>query len=189
MGMPSSQVEWTVEMVHDLPDDGKRYEVIDGELLVSPAPSYMHQRAIRRLDKILSPYAESIGQEVLFAPAAVTFSRRREVQPDLLVLPLKDGRPADRFEDVGVLTLAVEVLSPNTMRADRYLKRILYQNEGVPEYWIIDVASRLVERWRPESEKAEILATTLSWQPLPSRDALTIDLTSYFRDLHGELPA
>lgn len=103
MGMPASQhTEWTVEMVHELPDDGNRYEVIDGELLVSPAPSYQHQRAVLRLMDILHPYVKSLGQEVLIARAAVTFSRHREVQPDLFVLPLKDGRRAERFEDVGV---------------------------------------------------------------------------------------
>ncbi len=186
MGMPALPTEWTVEMVHELPDDGNRYEVIDGLLLVSPAPSYLHQRAILRLYDILLPYVEVIGQEVLVAPAAVTFSIRREVQPDLLVLPLKDGRPVERFEDVGVLTLAVEALSPHSIRADRFLKRDLYQDEGVPEYWIVDVASRIVERWRPDSDEAELLATTLSWQPLASRDPLTIDLTSYFRALLGD---
>jgi Uma2 family endonuclease len=186
MGMPASHTEWTVEMVHDLPDDGMRYEVIDGELLVSPAPSLLHQRAVGRLYRILEPYVEAIGQEVLFAPAAVTFSKRREVQPDVLVIPLKDGRPVERFEDVGVLTLAVEVLSPHSLRADRQLKRNLYQDERVPEYWIIDVDARIVERWRPESDAAEVLTTTLSWQPLLSRDALTIDLIEYFRAVHGD---
>jgi Uma2 family endonuclease len=187
MGMPAHQhTEWTVEMVHELPDDGNRYEVIDGELLVSPAPSFLHQRAILQLYRILFPYVASIGQEALLAPAAVRFSKRREVQPDLLVLPLKDGRPVERFEDVGVLTLAVEALSPSSIRADRYLKRQLYQDERVPEYWIVDADTRIIERWRPDNEESEVLSTTLLWQPLASRDPLAIDLTTYFRAVHAD---
>ena len=138
MGMPHSQpTDWTVEMVHDLPDDGIRYEAIDGKLLVSPAPSYLHQRAILRLYGLLLPYVDTIGEEVLVAPAVATFSPRREIQPDLFVLPKWGGRRAARFEDVGTLTLAVEVLSPSTAHADRHQKRMLLQEERVPQYWIV----------------------------------------------------
>lgn len=186
MGMPASHTEWTVEMVHDLPDDGNRYEVIDGALLVSPAPSYLHQRALLRLYQILQPYVEEIGQDVVVAPAAVTFSKRREVQPDLFVLPKRDGRRATRFEDVGVLTLAVEVASPHTARTDRREKQRLYQSERVPEYWMVNPNARTVERWRSGIDRREVLATTLMWQPILTHDALTIDLTQYFRAAHDD---
>ncbi len=188
MGMPQSQhTEWTVDMVHNLPDDGNRYEVIDGELLVSPAPSFLHQEAGIELCFLLRPYVQSNGQNVFVAPAAVTFSQRREVQPDLFVLPKLRGRRATRFEDVGALTLAVEVLSPHSLRTDRHQKKGLYQDERVPEYWIVDPHSRTVERWLPDSEHAEVLATKLTWQPVPTQDPLTIDLTQYFRAVHDEL--
>ncbi len=186
MGMPLSPTEWTVEMVNALPDDGNRYEVIDGELLVSPAPSFLHQRAVARLHLVLASYVDAIGLDLLLAPAAVTFSRKREVQPDLLVLPRNAGRPATRFEDVGVLTLAVEVLSPHSMQTDRHKKRRLYQDERVPEYWIVDPVARSVERWRPTTETAEVMHDSLSWQPLASHEALAIDLVRYFRAVHGE---
>jgi Uma2 family endonuclease len=186
MGMPAPETDWTVAMVQALPDDGNRYEVIDGELLVSPAPSLLHQRAIARLHLLLAPYVDAVQLDILMAPSAVTFSARREVQPDLLVLPRIAGRLATRFEDVGVLMLAVEVLSPHSARIDRHKKRALYQDEEVAEYWIIDPASRIVERWRPKSVVAEVLTTTLTWQPLPAFDTLTIDLTAYFRAMHGE---
>ncbi len=184
--MSAPYSEWTVDMVHDLPDDGNRIEVIDGELLVSPAPSYLHQEAVMQLYKILLPYVQSIGQHIVVAPASVTFSQRREVQPDLFVLPKRRGRRPTRFEDVREVTLVVEVVSPNTERADRTTKRGLYQDERVPEYWIVDVDARIVERWRPDSEEAEVLSTTLLWQPAESYDPLAIDLTSYFRTLHGD---
>ena len=128
MGMPLSHMDWTVEMVNALPDDGNRYEVIDGELLVSPAPSLFHQSAVGKLYLLLAPYADAVGLDAVFAPAAVTFSARREVQPDLFVLPRNAGRPAKRFEDVGQLMLAVEVLSPHSARTDRHRKRARFRS-------------------------------------------------------------
>jgi len=187
MVMPLQRTDWTVEMANELPDDGNRYEVIDGELFVTPAPALVHQRAIASLFKLIEPFAETVGLDTLFAPVAVTFSERREVQPDVLVIPKRaDGRRATRFSDVGRLILAVEVLSPSTQRVDRNEKRRLYRQEGVPEYWIVDTTARVFERWRPESELPEILEHTITWQPLPSHDALQIDLILYFRKLLDE---
>lgn len=185
MAMPAPHTEWTVEMVHALPDDGNRYEVIDGELLVTPAPSCRHQGAAFELAVLLKSYAEAVGLQVLVAPVAVTFSQRREVQPDVLVLPLVDGRRVERFEDVGRLELAVEVLSPSTARVDRYTKRMLYQSQGVSEYWIVDGASRLVERWRPNDTMPEVLLSALTWQPSAEHAPLTIDLEAYFGTVFG----
>ena len=72
------------------------------------------------------------------------------------------------------LLLAVEILSPSTARADRQRKRAIYQSEGVPEYWIVDVDARLAERWRPGDERPKILATTLEWQPRADQEALAL---------------
>ena len=77
------------------------------------------------------------------------------------------------------------ILSPSTARADRHVKRRLYQRERVPEYWIVDVDARLIERWRPEDERPEILAEQLEWRPDPAHPPLTIDLPAYFRDVTG----
>jgi len=184
--MPAPHTNWTVDKVHELPDDGNRYEVIDGVLLVSPAPSLTHQRAVLELGALLMPYVRSVGLEVLVAPVGVTWSATTEVQPDVLALPLLHGRLAERFEDVGVLALAVEVLSPSTMRTDRFVKRREYQRRGVPEYWIVDPAQRCVERWRPGDEDPEILFESLTWQPQSDVAGLTIDLAAYFRAVHGE---
>jgi Uma2 family endonuclease len=179
--MPTPHTEWTVEMLHELPDDGNRYEILNGALLVSPAPTWQHQRTIARLHLLLAPYALGLGLDVLMAPAAVTWSPHTELQPDLLVVPLVNGQPAERFEDVGVLELAVEVLSPSSVRVDRFSKRREYQVRGVSEYWVVDVASRLVERWRPTDDEPEIIFETLQWQPRAGSAPLTIDLSQYFR--------
>lgn len=134
---------------HELPDDGNRYEVIDGKLFVTPAPSELHQDAVGELYLRLRAYADPLHLHVFFAHTAVTFSARREVQSDLLVLPSRDGQRVRVFRDVRKLALAVEVLSPSTVRTDRYIKRRLFASEGVPKNWIVDTAMRLIERWRP----------------------------------------
>lgn len=172
-------------MVHTLPDDGNRYEVIDGELFVSPAPTLRHQRAIVELLVRLKPYVAGVGLEVLMAPAAITWSSRTEVQPDLLALPLLHGQLAERFEDVGVLALAVEVLSPSSTRTDRFTKRREYQRRGVSEYWIVDPATRSIERWRPTDEEPEILFELLLWQPHPAVAPLSLDIAGLFRAVDG----
>jgi Uma2 family endonuclease len=185
MAMPTPHTDWTVEMVRALPDDGNRYEVIDGELLVSPSPSRLHQRAAGELFVILHAYLAGTDLEVLFAPFAVTWSARTEVQPDLLVAPSAHLRPLRYGEGASVLELVVEVLSPSSARTDRHRKRRLYQSQGVPEYWIVDPGSRLFERWRPGDEEPEVLLASLAWQPVAEREPLLIDLDAYFDAVHG----
>jgi Uma2 family endonuclease len=82
--------------------------------------------------------------------------------------------------------LAVEVLSPSTARADRTIKRRLYQRAGIPEYWIVDLEARLVELWRPSDDRPEMLEDTLSWRPDPAVPPLTIELPDFFRRVLGE---
>ncbi|MGH7717648.1 MAG: Uma2 family endonuclease, partial [Gemmatimonadaceae bacterium] len=108
------------------------------------------------------------------------------VQPDLFAVPLVEGRKPRTWEEAGRLLLAVEVLSPGTARADRDVKRRLYQRHRVPEYWIVDVDARLVERWRPDNLRPEILAATLEWRPDPERAPFEIDLVRYFAEVAGE---
>jgi Uma2 family endonuclease len=185
MAMPATV--WTTAMARALPDDGKRYEVIDGELFVTPAPTLLHQRAAGLLYELLAPYAraQSIG-ETLMAPADVLTTPHVTVQPDVFVAPLIDGRRPASWDEVRTLVLAVEVLSPSTARADRQVKRRLYQRERVAEYWIVDVDARLIERWRPDDERPEILVAQLEWKLDPARPPLVIDLPAYFRDVIGE---
>src|SRR5687767_8882692 len=157
MAMPAQPTEWTVDMVRSLPDDGNRYEVIDGELFVTPAPSVAHQRAVLELVLLLAPYvrAHRIG-ETLIAPAdVVVYGPRKFVQPDIFVVPLKDGSAMRAWTDVGRLLLAVEVLSPSTEHTDRTRKRTVYKEKGVPEYWIVDTDARVIERRRPDDSPVE----------------------------------
>ena len=84
------------------------------------------------------------------------------------------------------LLLATEVLSPSTARADRTVKRRRYQRYGIPEYWIVDVDARIIERWMPSDERPEVLHETLVWQPEPGAPGLTIDLSELFREILGD---
>jgi Uma2 family endonuclease len=172
---------WTVDDLADLPDDGQRYEVIDGELFVTPSPSPRHQAAIAELFVLLREYLsrERVGY-AYFAPLDVIFSPTRAVQPDLLVVPLIHGRRPEKFGDVGRLLLAVEVLSPSTARADRVAKRRMFRDEGVADYWIVDLDARTVERSTPADSRFEILADRIEWFPAGAESPLVVDLADYF---------
>jgi Uma2 family endonuclease len=117
-----------------LPDDHKRYELIDGELLVSPSPSTAHQRAVRCLLLILHAACPP-GHEVLTAPFDWLVDQRNVFVPDVIV-----ARTADLTETnlpVAPL-LAVEVLSPSTRSRDQVRKRAAYQRAGLGHYWLVD---------------------------------------------------
>ena len=186
MVMPALQKEWTVEEALALPADGNRYEVLDGELFVTPSPSWSHQWAVGELARLLSEYLRAFRAGwAQIAPADIAFSPRRLLQPDLFVVPWRaSGRPASWPEADGLL-LAVEVLSPSTARADRYRKRVIYQDQRVPEYWIVDLDARLVERWRPGDTRGEVLTETLEWRPQTDLAPFSLDLPAFFTEVLG----
>ena len=181
MVMPAHQTEWTAEMARALPDDGNRYEVLDGELFVTPAPGWAHQEVLARLFARIHPYVEAHGLGwTLWSPADIEFSPTRRVQPDLFVVPDTGGPKPRDWRDVRALLLVVEALSPTTARTDRVEKRPMYQKHRVPEYWIVDIDSRLVERWRPDDDRPEVIADVLEWHPKPDIAPLRIVLGDVF---------
>jgi Uma2 family endonuclease len=124
----------TYDDLRDAPDDGHRYEIVDGTLLVTPAPGAAHQSCVGRLFSLLDR-ARRAGEVVLIAPTDYVVSASTVLQPDLLVVR-RAGR-ADRAVTETPL-LVVEVLSPSTRRADLGTKRLAYQDAGVPGYWVVD---------------------------------------------------
>lgn len=184
MLMPAFRRQWTVDDLQDLPDDGQRYEVIDGELFVTPSPSYDHQVAIIALQRRLADYLERerVGYALL-APADVTFSPNRGVQPDVFVVPFVNGRRPRSFGDVKRLLLAAEVLSPSTARQDRVVKRALYRSEGVPEFWIVDMDSRTFERSTPADVRVDVLDARVEWLPEGASAPFLLDVPAYFADV------
>lgn len=125
---------FTVRDLEDFPDDGNRYELIDGSLLVSPTPSYQHQVVVVQLSYLLQTF-QPPGLQVLTAPFAVRPSPDTEVQPDVLAAMTEDFTPKNLA--TGPL-LAVEVLSPSTAIHDLNTKKALYERLGSDSYWVID---------------------------------------------------
>ena len=182
MVMPVVVPRYTAEEIRRFPDDRLRYEVIRGELFVTPAPGTRHQRAVLELARRLQEYltAHELG-EALPAPFEVEFSDDSAVQPDILALLAPERARLTDQRLYGPPALVIEVVSYSSKRTDRIEKRQLYQEEGVAEYWIVDTDARVVERWRPGAAAPESLNETLSWQPVASVPPLVIDLTEMFR--------
>ena len=144
--MPSQRVILTYTDYEVLPADGRRYELHEGELSVTPAPSPQHQRISGNLNEVLRQHVKVRGLgEVFYAPIDCILGETTVVQPDLVFL--ETGRlsilSARGLE--GPPTLIVEILSPTTTLIDRSTKRQLYARHGVPYYWIVDPEARTVE--------------------------------------------
>ena len=130
------------------------------------------------------PYVDAHGLGyALASPADIELEEEHLVQPDIFVVPRVEGRRPERWSDIKRLLLAVEVLSPSTARADRTVKRQLFQRVGVPDYWIVDVAARLIECWRPDESRPEVLSATLTWRPTADIAPLEIDLRELFAEI------
>ena len=181
MAMPDLARRYTVDEVLAFPSDGNRYELVDGELLVTPAPRPRHQLVLTRLVGTVSAYLSPVPElGVLFvSPADITWGGSdRLVQPDLFVIP--PGEVSDTWVSARTLLLAVEVVSPRSSRHDRVTKRRLYQRQGVRTYWIVDADARLVEVWRPGDERPEIVTNMLRWKVADDAAELEIDLEELF---------
>ncbi len=146
--MPLPQITW--DDVQQLPDDGKRYEAIAGDLYVTPAPSVRHQTISKRLHAALMRLLEEPGHgEVWYAPIGVHFPATGEgVQPDILFVSSERRGIVAPDELKGPPDLVVEIVSPTTAVRDRDLKRRLYERQGVAEYWIVDPEAGAVDVWR-----------------------------------------
>ena len=139
---------WTYDDLQSLPDDGNRYEIIDGELVVSPSPAFWHQEVLKRLFLAFQRGLEEAGiARVYFAPLDVILSPTRVVVPDLLVVREERRGIFEKRGAVAAPDLVIEVLSPSNTRHDRVTKRRFYARNGIREYWIVD----------PEAETIEVL--------------------------------
>jgi Uma2 family endonuclease len=130
---------FTLDDIDAIPEDGRRYELLDGVVVVSPAPNRPHQRAVLKLAAILLA-AERPPTQTLVAPYDVDLTIARRMQPDVLVLTAPDER---------VPLLVVEVGSPSTRRYDREEKRRAYAEAGIASYWLVEVAAPFPVRFRP----------------------------------------
>jgi Uma2 family endonuclease len=131
---PVESEPYTLDYLDTAPDDGRRREIVDGSLYVTPAPSRIHQRAVVRLSARLDAACPA-GIEVLVAPFDYRPTSERSLQPDVLVCSPEDHDPKHAVKP---LLLAVEVISHSSRMHDLLLKRGLYEQAGVRSYWILD---------------------------------------------------
>jgi Uma2 family endonuclease len=169
MGM-AAPIYYTADMVRAMPDDGNRYEVVYGELLVTPAPQLWHQVLVHRLSLALGNYLQREPAGVLLtAPADISWGRDVLVQPDVFVAAVEEARTLT-WSRVRTLPLVAEVLSPSSARGDRILKRLRYREAGVPIYWVVDGNERSVEIWTPSDDFPALERESMRWHPPAARE-------------------
>ena len=185
---PVENGSWTVDMLDALEDDGQRYELVDGVLHVTPAPTDIHQLVAaafhRRLHDYLRPH--DVGR-ALISPADVRKPdrSRNRVQPDVFAVRLRNGRRPPYPFDLSDLLLAIEVESPSNPALDYQVKRKLYPSNGVAEYWIANAEARVVSRWRSPDAPGEVFSDRVPWHPAGMPAALVVDLSELFEDALG----
>ena len=148
MRLPEIDLRFTYQDYCLLPDDGKRHEIIDGELLTTPSPTTKHQALSMNLSVALFEYtrANQLGR-VFSAPCDVVLSDMDVVQPDILFISKKRDSIITERNIQGAPDLVVEITSPTTEKTDRTLKKNLYAKYSVREYWIVYAERELVEIW------------------------------------------
>jgi Uma2 family endonuclease len=136
-----------------LPSDGKRYEIHDGELSVTPAPTFWHQEILAALLGILRVHVLDHGLgKVVPAPITVILAEHAIVEPNIIFIANDRMRIVGARGTVdGAPTLAVEILSPSTMRIDRQTKLQLYERHGIPYYWIVDPGTQAIDVYQAVS--------------------------------------
>jgi Uma2 family endonuclease len=169
---------WTLEELHRLPDDGNKYELVRGELFVTPAPAENHEMIAARITRILVPYVERNRLGLVLHPRAVFRWKGSEAEPDLMVRQPKNPGARD-WDESPMPILIVEILSPTTRRRDLEKKRPFYMEAGIPEYWIVDPETSTITRVRPAAMD-ETFGDRLPWSPSGAREPLIVDLAHVF---------
>ncbi len=194
MSMPSTQPHrWTVHEVARLVDERPgytpRYELVDGELLVTSAPSNRHQRVLTQLTFCLRDYLrqQPVG-EVLMGPVDLRLRRGTRFEPDLCVVPAPNGRLGKASDPLLHPLLICEALSPSSVRHDRFTKRQAFQRDGVPDYWVVDSAAETFEVWHPHDEVAELIDDRLTWLPAGCTAPFELDVKAFFASIADGAP-
>lgn len=190
MAMPAAQRRWTEREVRELieknPLATPRYELVEGELLVTPSPSAPHQDAALLLAQLLNAYFKVVPVGHAYTgPLDVDLESELVVQPDVLAVPMSEfHRLRHDKSPVRELLIAAEILSPSSGRFDRVTKREPFQRH-VSEYWIVDLDARALERWQPGDRRPDIVARELLWHPAGASEPFRLDLPTYFAEILG----
>ena len=178
MHMATELKRWTLEELHSLPDDGNKYELVRGELFVTPAPTDDHETIAARLSRVLDPFIAANGLGMLYRPRAVMQLEGSQVEPDLMVRQPQASREA-KWDGAPLPILIVEILSPYTRRRDRMQKRSFYMDAGVAEYWIVDPEENAITVIRPGAHDV-VSRDRFAWAPPGTTATLVVDVASIF---------
>lgn len=175
---------WTYAEYARLPDDGNRYEVLDGEVLVTPSPGTRHQRIAARLFRRLDDYVREHGIGEVLWDLDLLVADGQFLRPDLVYVPEAER---DRLTDRGVEGdpgLVVEIVSPSSGRIDKIKKPARYAEFGVPEYWAVDADRRAVLVWAFDEGATEPRVETerVTWRPEADRPPLELDVAALFEE-------
>lgn len=181
MVMPAAAMpRYTIADLDDFPDDGNRYELLDGYLLVSPQAASSHQLVATRLATQLSNFLGDSEPAIVVGPGVVQREPNTHLEPDILVLPPVQGI-LPKWSEMTGHWLVVEVVSPSSRFKDRNIKRQAYLTLGVDEVWVVDHHDGVIERAVAGSDAVEIMADKLVWRPRRLERTLTIDIPYLFR--------
>jgi Uma2 family endonuclease len=183
--MAVKSARWTKEDLERFPRDGNRYEVLDGELLVTPQAELDHQVVAARLFSALYAYCMERGVGSAVGPAAVRWGKN-ELQPDIEVIPGYKFGTGQTWDTAPRPNLVVEVLSPFAASRFRDLdaKRKAYLRLGIPEYWVVDLEHRRVHVWSGGHDEA-VVTDALRWNPNPDVAPFELPLEQLFGPTAG----
>ncbi|MCU0647027.1 MAG: Uma2 family endonuclease [Gemmatimonadaceae bacterium] len=170
---------WTVDDVDALPEDGRRYELLHGELLVNPPPEIDHERVVLTLFRALAEWCDAHTGWAVHLRGTVQVGVTTRLEPDITVYPAPD-RGVRHWRELPVPVLVVEVASPSSVRRDRFAKRAAYLAAGVAEVWTMHPVHRRLERWTAASEFPTVIDTALHWAPASHSPPFELPLTALF---------
>jgi len=185
MSTQELRYDWTYSDYARLPDDGNHYEVLDGELLVTPSPSPWHHRVSFRVSTALDSYVTRYDLGVVIPDVDLLFRTGQFLRPDLLVVP-ESSRAGITNRGIELApSLVVEIFSPTSGAIDRVKKPARYGDFGIPEYWVLDPEERCAWVWRfaagataPEQAKGRLM-----WHAAGAPEPLVLDLEVLLRPL------
>jgi len=177
-GIPERTL-WTIADLEQLPDDGNRYEILHGELLVTPLPSAGHQGVAARIFLPLATWCRAHTGWRFLTPGGVYSSETTWLQPDIAIYPSPEYLNLP-WRNMPAPVLVVEALSPSTRKRDRHRKRPAYLTHGVGEVWLVNEEARTIERWTAASEFPETNHGSITWSPSADLPPLVVTEAELF---------
>jgi len=180
MAMPVAAPRYTIADLDRFPDDGNRYELLGGVLLVTPVAGAPHQFVLGDLTMALATYLAPVGLATITTPGVLQRGKDTQLEPDLLVIPAR-FRHSTSWRQVAGWWLAVEVSGPASRIYDRDFKTAAYLRLGVQEVWRVDLRERTIYLSRENGPIDEPHADRLAWHPAGMPGPLDLDVQALFR--------